>query len=187
MSSFSEAPPGPLHPNIEVVFGALGEEVYRDPVGIGLLLAKHGREVDLNHTTLFDLNRMVIDGMMESDAFAADLAAHCTYDGFIGLAITIVMTGVSIVRTWQKTKDNRAKDIAANLMKVKQQLQLTKEAIAKEENEQRRKILVATIIQYSNELVDLKKEILTKNLWAASIVVFAGLSAVLAWKMVRQA
>lgn len=160
----------------------LADEIYKEPQVYRDLLVKHGYIPSRNNTTLYDINAAFLLAI-DDDNFAADVDSETGYYGFVGITATLVMTGISIYQTYRQTKSNRSKEIAENLMRVRQNLKLTKEQIQKEANTERRKILTATIIEYNQQLKALKTEEFKKNAWAVGIVVFSSLSAILAYRI----
>jgi len=100
----------------------LADEVVKQPQVFAEVLQGYGYLPAGITPTLSDINAALLDSAEDEDC-TAKLAKETAYHNFIGITATLIMTGISVYQTYRQTKDNRAKDIAENLMRVRQKLQ----------------------------------------------------------------
>jgi hypothetical protein len=147
----------------------ISDFIYDKPEVVATLLNQHGYNIDLDKTTLQEINQFTFEALYsENMAFAQSLDLEIANEGYLGAVITVALAVGSAIVSGMAAKNEakRARELQKNLALSQMALteKLSMEQIKAQSEGQRAQILLNSALKY-RELLQVESTARLKDTW----------------------
>jgi hypothetical protein len=147
----------------------ISDFIYEKPEIVATLLNKHGYSIDLDNTTLQEINQFTFEALyLENMEFAQSLDLAIANEGYLGVVVTAVIAiGSSIIGGMQAKKEaEKARELQKNIALSQMALteKLSMEQIKAQSEGQRAQILLNSALEY-RKLLQTESTARLKDTW----------------------
>lgn len=147
----------------------ISDFIYDKPEVVATLLNKHGYYIDVDKTTLQEINQFTFEALYSEDmAFAQSLDLEIANEGYLGAVITVaIAVGSAIVSGISaKNQAKRARELQKNIALSQMALteKLSMEQLKAQSEGQRAQILLNSALEY-RKLLQIESTARLKDTW----------------------
>lgn len=147
----------------------ISDFIYDKPEVVATLLNKHGYYIDLDKTTLQEINQFTFEALYSEDMeFAQSLDLEIANEGYLGAVVTVaIAVGSAIVSGISAKKEaKRARELQKNIALSQMALteKLSMEQIKAQSEGQRAQILLNSALEY-RKLLQIESTARLKDTW----------------------
>jgi hypothetical protein len=154
-----------LSPNFQII----SDFIYQKPEVVAMLLNQYGYNINLDKTTLQEINQFAFEALYSGNAeFAQSLDEAIENDGYLGIAVTVGLAVASSIIGGMSAKKEAArarelqKNIALSQMALTEKLSM--EQIKAQSEGQRAQILLNSALEY-RKLLQVESTARLKDTW----------------------